>query len=256
MNIRLILVCLLLGLPGITVNAHAEPAAGTAWTEPKTGMKFVWVPTGCFEMGSNSDKSEQPVHKVCLNGFWMGRHEVTQGQYQQVTGDNPSKVKASHNPVENVTWINAIDFSLQMSSFTGTKIRLSSEAQWEYACRAGGAHEKFCGRGDQPDQIAWYGGNSGNQTHQVGQREANNWNLNDMSGNVWEWTSDCWKGDYNGTPTNGSAWEGQRDPPCNAYILRGGSWRTKLTGLRASYRKYSDFLGQDDVGFRVVRVSP
>jgi formylglycine-generating enzyme required for sulfatase activity len=219
-------------------------------------MKFVWIPTGCFDMGSTRDKSEQPVHKVCLNGFWMGRYEVTQGEYQQVTGNNPSKFQASHNPVEQVSWIIAADFSLAMGSITGTEVRLPSEAQWEYACRAGGAHEKFCGRGSHPDQIAWYGRNSGDQTHPVGQREANNWGLNDMSGNVWEWTRDCWKGNYNGTPTNGSAWEGQRDPPCNSYILRGGSWSTKLTGLRASYRKNSAFTGQDDVGYLVVRVSP
>ena len=100
----LILLGFAAGLVFATGQACAEPAAGTVWTEPQTGMEFVWMPTGCFNMGSsNESETEQPVHKVCLKGFWMGRYEVTQAQYQQIMGNNPSQFRGSDNPVEQVT---------------------------------------------------------------------------------------------------------------------------------------------------------
>jgi len=127
----------------------AEPVAGTPWTEPKTGMQFVWIPTGCFEMGG-IEETAKPIHKVCVKGFWMGRYEVTQAQYKQVMGEYPSSIRASNNPVETIAFEDAGEFAEEMSRRTGTSVRLPSEAEWEYACRAGGSHKKYCGEGENP----------------------------------------------------------------------------------------------------------
>ncbi len=133
-----------------------EPAAGTVWTELKTGMGFAWIPSGCFQMGSDEGgKDEQPVHKVCLKGFWMGRTEVTQAQYRQIMGNNPSSFSGSSNPVEQVSVEDVKNFIEKMSSSTGIRVRLPTEAQWEYACRAGGIHDKYCGKGGRAERMAW-----------------------------------------------------------------------------------------------------
>lgn len=250
MKRQIILISLMLGLQGMAGNAQAEerthgaasePAAGKVWAEPKTGMEFVWVPSGCFNMGgsSASDKEEQhayeeqPVHKVCVKGFWMGRYEVTQAQYQQAMGNNPSHFLGSNKPVEQVSWNDASNFSDEMKNSTGTQVRLPSEAEWEYACRAGGAHQKYCGSGSRPDRLAWYRDNSGKETHAVGQLGSNDWGLYDMSGNVWEWTQDCYNETYRDAPADGSAWE---TGECNMRMVRGGSWAGILDNVRAAIR--------------------
>jgi formylglycine-generating enzyme required for sulfatase activity len=233
-------------------SSFAEPVAGTAWKEAKTGMEFVWVPSGCFQMGSASgEKDEQPIHKVCVKGFWMGKYEVTQAQYQQVTGNDPSGFENDNNPVEEVNWHEAKSFAVKMSSSTGEIIRLPSEAEWEYACRAGGVHETFCGGGDKPDGLLWHRFNSKKTTHEAGQLAANNWGLHDMSGNVWEWVADCWNENYAGAPTDGSARE---SGDCGKRVLRGGAWNFAPTFSRASIRYYDRSSERDkDSGFRVVR---
>lgn len=251
----LMLVGLAAGFILAVSQARAEPAAGTGWTEPKTGMEFVWVPTGCFNMGSSDgEKDEQPVHKVCLKGFWMGRYEVTQTQYQQMMGNNPSKFRWPSNPVEQVSLGDAKGFAEEMSHSTGTKVRLPSEAEWEYACSAGGTHETYCGSGGKPDRLAWHYGNSGKQPHPVGQLAANNWGLYDMSGNVEEWTQDCWNGSYNGAPDDGSAW---KSGDCGRRVVRGGSLYLTPPYVHAANRNNVDTsYFHYSAGFRVARTLP
>ena len=132
-----------------------EPAAGTLWKEDRTGMRFVWIPSGCFQMGGVGGTS---IHKECVKGFWMGRYEVTQAQYQQIMGKNPSYFKGEDNPVEEVSWSEAKTFAEEMSLATGTNVALPSEVQWEYACRAG-SQDEYCG-GNSVGSVAWYTDNS------------------------------------------------------------------------------------------------
>ncbi len=237
-----------------------EPNAGTLWTEPKTGMIFSWLPSGCFQMGGDGDKDEQPVHKVCVKGFWMGRYEVTQSQYQQVMGKNPSHFGGSNHPVENVSWDDASSFAEEMSYSTGTKVRLPSEAEWEYACRAGGVHEKFCGGGGRLERMAWFSDNSSSpvnpsgETHPVGALSSNDWDLYDMSGNVWEWVADEYHDSYKGAPTDGSVWKGGGN---GKRVLRGGSWSSVAQNARAAIRYgIGPVIRNEYSGFRLARTLP
>ena len=248
-KIYLIGVALFL-LQGFASVVYAEPAAGTKWTEPKTGMGFVWIPSGCFQMGGTDWSFGSPLHKVCVKGFWMGTYEVTQAQFQQVEGKNPSKVVALDNPVENVGWDDAAHFTAKMSSTTGTKIRLPSEAEWEYACRAGHAQDKYCGNGDNLNFLGWYNANSDHQHRPVGHFSANDWGLYDMSGNVWEWVQDCWHPSFQNAPTDGTVWKGGE---CPTHVIRGGSWCNDATYARAGFRYGNDPEGGECSGFRVAK---
>jgi formylglycine-generating enzyme required for sulfatase activity len=228
----------------------AEPAAGTTLKEPKTGMEFVWVPSGCFNMGSNDgERFEKPVHPVCVNGFWLSKYEVTQTQYQLIMGVNPSDSKGPEKPVDQVSWDDAMMYIYALRTFSGVPMRLPSEAQWEYACRAGGLHDKYCGDGD-PAKLAWTGSNTGNSTSPVGKLQPNAWGLYDMSGNVWEWTEDCWNPDYTGAPQNGAAWLSGN---CERRVARGGAWDVNGYNLvRAAKRGRGDHRYRlNVVGFRV-----
>lgn len=238
-------------------SVHAEPKAGEVWTEPKTGMQFVWMPAGCFDMGSaDGEKNEMPVHRVCVKGFWIGKYEVTQAQYQQIMNSNPSKFRGSNKPVDSVSWKDAKSFGEEMSYVTGTKVRMPSEAEWEYACRAGGAHDPYCGGGGRAERMGWFAKNSDKATKPVGELAANDWGVHDMSGNLWEWTQDCSHDNYNGAPADGSAW---KDGSCDRKMLRGGSWFNEDTKyLRAASRIDIPLDPKEDsaIGFRVVRVLP
>ena len=253
MKSRLLVVMSLLCLHGVWSEAYAEPTAGTSWTEPKTGMVFVWIPSGCFQMGQTDWSYGVPVHKVCVKGFWMGKYEVTQAQYFQIIGKNPSRFVGLQNPVESVGWDNAVQFSERMTGITGAKIRLPSEAEWEYACRAGQAQSKYCGSGDNPNLLTWYDANSNRQSHPVGLFAANAWGLYDMSGNVWEWVQDCWHPNFQGAPADGSVWQGGE---CPTRIVRGGSWCNDSSYARAGFRYGNDPEGGECSGFRVSRTSP
>ncbi len=145
-----------------------------------------------------------------------------------------------------------MNFALKLSQKTGKTYRLPSEAEWEYACRAGERHE-YCGS-DSIDSVGWIQRNGGRTTHAVAGKKANAWGLSDMSGNVWEWVQDCWHSDYNGAPADGSVWQGG---DCARRVLRGGSWGNRGDEFtRAAYRDGVDMDASPDTGFRLVRTTP
>ena len=209
------------------------------------------VPAGSFQMGEAGRRNAIPVHAVTLPAFAIGKYEVTQGEWKAVMGGNPSKANFCGDacPVENVNWHEAQEFARRLAAKTGKSYRLPSEAEWEYACRAGGRHD-YCG-GDDPDKLAWYGDEYGG-TQPVGQKQPNVWGLFDMSGNVWEWTQDCNHPDYQGAPIDGSAWESAGG--CGSRVLRGGSWLGGPQYSRAALRfGFTPNFRAGDFGFRVVR---
>jgi len=166
------------------------------------GMKFKLIPAGKFTMGGLLPIEGDDAHEVTLTKpFKMGVHEVTQAQYEQVMGSNPSKFEGADNPVENVSWLEALEFCRKLSALpaekaAGNVYRLPTEAEWEYACRAGTTTQFSFGDDDSDlGDYAWYADNSDDKTHPVGSKQPNAWGLYDMHGNVWEWCLD-WHGDY------------------------------------------------------------
>ncbi|MCZ8188568.1 MAG: SUMF1/EgtB/PvdO family nonheme iron enzyme, partial [Microcystis sp. LE19-338.1B] len=237
-----------------------EPQKNTFTEQLPGGLKLAMVelPGGEFMMGSpDSDPdaldSEKPQHQVQVNSFAIGKYPVTQAQYEAVMGTNPSWFKNNpQNPVENVSWNDAQAFCQKLSQITGKTYRLPTEAEWEYACRAGTTTRFYFG--DDANQLgdyAWYNGNSGGKTHPVGQKKPNAWGLYDMSGNVWEWCEDNWHDSYENAPKDGSAWLTND----NDYrIPRGGSWYNYPDFCRSAYRNYSLRRDSGNIynGFRVV----
>ena len=219
-------------------------------------MKLVYIPAGEFMMGSNKgDSDEKPVHKAKITRpFYMGIHEVTQAQYEAVMGTNPSGFKGASNPVEEVSWNDCVEFCKRLSRKTGRTLRLPTEAEWEYACRAG-ATSRFC-FGDSDSglgEYAWYGNNSGGKTHPVGGKKANAFGLYDMHGNVWEWCADWYDGGYyKQSPTDDP--RGPRGG--KTRVLRGGSWDGTpwfcRSALRGGLNPTDTCL---DLGFRVVALA-
>ena len=230
-----------------------EAAGGSSVAPGKTFKdcadcpEMVGIPAGSFEMGGTAS-DEQPVHHVSLKAFSLGKTEVTQAQWRAVMGTNPSRFKNCDDcPVENVSWDDIQGFLQKLNSKTGKSYRLPSEAEWEYACRAGGTHE-YCGS-HSVDAVAWYDKNSGSKTHPVGQKQANAFGLYDMSGNVWEWAQDCWNGRYSGAPIDGSAWA---TGDCGQRVQRGGSWYSLADVTRSAIRSRGNSgLRYYDSGFRV-----
>jgi formylglycine-generating enzyme required for sulfatase activity len=224
-------------------------------------MAFASIPAGSFEMGSPSsesepDSSEGPVHTVNIQSFEMMTTEITQGMWQEVMGNNPAQYTGDPNrPVENVSWNDCQEFIAAMNDLDSLyTYRLPSEAEWEYACRAGTTTRYYWG--NDPDsteieQYAWYDGNSGDTTHPAAQKLPNAWGLYDMSGNVWEWCEDFYHESYSGAPTDGSPW---LSPSGSSRVSRGGSWYYNADYCRSAYRS-EDSPGYSDViqGFRLVR---
>ena len=242
------------GRVGVGCWENATPGATCA--EETTGMEFVYVPGDCFMMGSNDYDSEKPVHKVCLDGFWMGKYEVTQTQWEAIMKNNPSNFKGADRPVEMVSWNDAQAFLKQLNvGATGrspVQFRLPSEAEWEYAARAG--TQTAYSFGDDSNRLgdyAWYDDNSGNQTHPVGQKQPNAFGLYDMHGNVWEWVADTYHENYEGASDDGSLWGDLGDK--KAKVLRGGSCLSGAIYCRSAFRDWGTPDPQRFLqGFRVV----
>ena len=231
-------------------------------------LEMVSIPGGRFLMGSPENEErwdkyngyEEPQHWVDVPPFFVGKYPVTQAQYQEVMGNNPSRFKGANRPVETVSWNDATEFCQKLSQRTGKIYRLPSEAEWEYACRAGTTTPFYFGETITTDLVNYYGNDtygSGpegvdlEQTTDVGSFPPNAFGLYDMHGNVWEWCQDVWHGNYNGAPTDGSAWLSGGDG--SLRLLRGGSWSLFPRYCRSAVR-----LGVNaghcyyDLGFRVV----
>ncbi len=221
------------------------------------GMEFVLIPVGEFDMGSPSNEAgrwnaEGPVHRVKIsNAFYMGKYEVTQKQWRDVMGTNPSNFKGDNLPVEYVSWNEVQEFIKKLNEKEGAnKYRLPSEAEWEYAARAGTTTRYSFGDDESKlSDYAWYTDNSGSKTHEVGTKKPNPWGLYDVHGNVWEWVQDKWYGNYNGAPTDGSVWEGDG----SVRVVRGGGWDGGAGDCRSANRNGNDPASRSNyVGFRLV----
>lgn len=230
-------------------------AAPGVYRDPATGMEFVLVKGGCFEMGDtfgDGESDEKPVHEACVSDFYLGKYEVTQGQWKKVVGSNPSKFKDSDDhPVEWVSWNDVQGFIRKLNQMSGKSYRLPTEAEWEFAARSGGKRERWAGTSNEweLEDFAWFAKNSGSRTHPVSQKKPNGLGFYDMSGNVWEWVADWYdQGYYRDSPKNNA-----QGPGSGRYKgLRGGSWGSDPRYLRAAIRLWDGPSGRDSYsGFRL-----
>ncbi len=253
--------CALLGTLAVLVGCEATVPVQTS--EAKTGtvetfdlgggvkLEMVWIEPGSFMMGSPEDETQ---HRVTLTkGYWLGKYEVTQAQWEAVMGRGniPSKFKGPDLPVESVSWDDCKGFVQKLNAKLGSEgggFRLPTEAEWEYACRAGttGGYAGVLG------DLGWYDGNSGSTPHPVGEKRANAWGIYDMHGNVWEWCED-WRGDY----PSGSVTDPTGPSTGSNRVCRGGSWCCVATYCRSARRYWLEPGDRDDaLGFRLARTSP
>ena len=217
-------------------------------------MEMHAIPGGEFLMGSPEKRGyadEYPQHRVTLSAFYIGKYPITQAQWRAVMRTNPSHFNGNNHPVDSITWDEAVEFCRRLSYATNRNYRLPTEAEWEFACRAGTT--TLYNYGDEEDlvmQYAWCLPNSGNHTHPVGEKKPNGWGLYDMHGNVWEWCQDWYGGDYYqyspnvnpAGPTKGTS-----------RVLRGGSWYSLPNYCRSAGRSnHQPELRDPLVGFRVV----
>jgi formylglycine-generating enzyme required for sulfatase activity len=223
-------------------------------------LERVHIPGGKFVMGSPAGEGhsyEHPQHQVTISPFYMGKYPITQSQWRAVASlpqeqrkldSAPSQFKGDNRPVESVSWHDAVEFCARLSRYTGNVYRLPSEAEWEYACRAGTTTPFYFGETITNELVNHQ--NSRSQTTDVGIFPPNNFGLYDLHGNVWEWCADIWSGSYAGAPTDGSIWEkgdNSRSP------LRGGSWLNDPDFCRSAVRDYySRVLAFKFIGFRIV----
>ena len=230
-------------------------AIGQVFKDCASCPEMVVIPAGTFQMGSNNgDSYEQPVHSVNIRQFAIGKTEVTQAQWQAVMGSNPSEFKScgSDCPVENVSWDDAQLFIQKLNANTGKQYRLPTEAEWEYAARAGGTGSwSFGNDATQLGQYAWYNANSGGTTHPVASKLANAFGLFDMYGNVWEWVQDTFHNNYNDAPNDGSAWV-TASASSSPWVIRGGSWYYGPAEDRSTKRNVITPGYRSSHGFRVV----
>lgn len=223
--------------------------------------QMVIVDGGTFMMGSNdkdAEEDEKPVHRVTLSRFAMGKYEVTQKQWRDVMGTSPSSFKNCDDcPVESVSWDDIQEFLQKLNALTKKNYRLPTEAEWEFAARGGIRNDpktgnfKYAGSNNM-DEVAWNGSNSGSKTHPVGQKKANQLEIFDMSGNVWEWCSD-WYDMYNSAAVRNPTGVGNG----SGRLIRGGCWRFNAGDCRVSDRGYGGPSYQSyDLGFRLAFSSP
>jgi formylglycine-generating enzyme required for sulfatase activity len=232
---------------------------GQAFKDCADCPELVVIPAGSFEMGSNDgDDGEKPTHRVNIRSFALGKYEVTQGQWKAVMGSNPSYFsKCGDNcPVEQVSWNDIQQYIQKLNQKTDQNYRLPSEAEWEFAARAGSSTKwSFGSDQGQLGQHAWYYSNSGSNTHPVGQKQANAFGLYDMHGNVREWVQDWYHANYSGAPSDGSAWESGGEQ--KSRVLRSGSWGSFPAYLRSAIRdRFTPGSRNDYLGFRLARTAP
>ncbi len=236
----------------------APPEAGKTFKDCPECPDMVEIPAGSFDMGSaKGGPGEQPVHEVTFaQPFAIGKTEITQQQWKAVMGDSPSHFESCGDdcPVEQVSWDDVQKFIGKLNARTGKHYRLPSEAEWEYACRAG-RQQEYCGN-DSAGPVSWNNSNSGkalfNSPHPVATKQANDFGLYDMSGNVWEWVQDNYHDNYQGAPPDGSAWMGDS----YVHVLRGGSWGSDQEFSRAAARSKFGVIRYYSYGFRVARTLP
>ena len=243
-------------------------ACGKGTSEKLLGIKVVRIAPGAFMMGlenGNTDNT-QPVHQVSVSEFYMSVTEITQRQFQRVMGKNPSRVIGNNLPVENVSWFDAVRFCNKISELAGLDLcynmdtwqcdfsnngwRLPTEAEWEYACRAG-SNGKYCFGNDKSrlTEYAWYGANA-NGTYPVGIKKPNAWGLYDMHGNVYEWCNDFYDKNY----YINSPFDNPIGPQSGTYrVLRGGSWFNHSDHSQSAHRDGEHpEIGDSHIGFRIV----
>ena len=240
--------------PSAIISSPEVKALAQTYTVNGVSFTMIYVEGGTFQMGATSeqgnnvDYDEKPVHEVTLSDFCIGETEVTQALWQAVMGSNPSYFKGDNRPVESMSWNDCQMFIQKLNQLTGRTFRLPTEAEWEYAARGGKYHSgyKYSGS-NEVGYVAWYGGNSGSQTHDVKTKQPNALGLYDMSGNVWEWCSD-WYGSY----SSGAQTDPQGPSSGSDRVLRGGSRYSGARYCRVSGRNYADpgYRG-DDGGFRL-----
>ncbi|MCC7506343.1 MAG: formylglycine-generating enzyme family protein [Saprospiraceae bacterium] len=239
-------------------NPHIE-------TLPTHAFRLLFIEGGAFDMGSADDDpeafdSEKPRHRVTVPDFYMGEYPVTQALWKAVMNENLSNFEGDDRPAENVSWNRAQDFIRRLNEATkatrppGHLYRLPTEAEWEYAARGGKYHTdkyKYAGS-DRLKDVGWFGENSDLETKPVGQKDANQLGLYDMSGNVWEWCEDDWHDNYKGAPTDGSAWIDTPERGTDR-VNRGGGWIFPARHCRVAIRDAGrPGLRDDNLGFRLV----
>ena len=238
-------------------NALSQQISSKTYTANGVSFDMMMVKAGTFTMGATSEmkdpkSDEKPTHQVTLtNDYYIGKTEVTQALWKAVMGNNPSYFKGDNLPVEQVSWDDCQKFISKINSLTGKNFRLPTEAEWEFAARGGNNsnHYQYSGSNKLGD-VAWYNGNSGDKTHVVATKQPNELGLYDMSGNVWEWCSDCF-GNYSSSsltnptgPNSGSS-----------RVFRGGSWCNDARSCRSSLRfNYGHDRSHSDLGLRLVLV--
>jgi formylglycine-generating enzyme required for sulfatase activity len=254
------------GTEFVSVEAPHAPRPQQLWRDAASGVEFVWVPAGCYRMGCGEwtdtcETDEGPVHDVCVEGFWLGRYEVTQAQWRRVMGANPTSLKrAPERAVANVSWREVQQYLRRLNGGTGAGYRLPSEAEWEYACRSGGRPEKYAGGREKEerleglpflDKIGWVGQRYADGPFPAGEKQPNGLGLYDMTGNVWEWTQDTYGVDSYGQ----LGWKNPvQDAPDPMRVARGGSWWTIARYARCSQRfRFDAEAGNFDLGFRLVK---
>jgi formylglycine-generating enzyme required for sulfatase activity len=264
---------------------HRQEQQGYRFLELLPGditLEMVAIPEGSFVMGSPDDEperrdNESPQHEVTVPSFFMGRYPVTQAQWRAVAAmpqverelkPDPSGSKGDNRPVERVSWYEAREFCARLSAHTGREYRLPSEAEWEYACRAGTTTPFHFGEmittevANYDGNYTYNGGPKGDDRGETTPVDhfgiANAWGLSDMHGNVWEWCLDHWHDNYDEAPTDGNAWIDEEDDNKNhSRLLRGGSWLYFPWYCRSAYRGFNDPRNVDlNNGFRVVSVAP
>ena len=224
-------------------------------TTNSIGMEFMLILPGEFKMGDESATFSErglPIHTVTIEkAYYMGKYEVTQKQWREVMGSNPSYFKGYELPVEKVSWKDVQEFVRRLNEMEDTdKYRLPSEAEWEYAARASTTTRYYFGDNESyMGDYAWYSGNSGHKTHPVGQKVPNSWGLYDMHGNVMEWVQDRWHSDYDGAPTDGSSWESGSS---SSRVMRGGSYGHFINYYGNNRGGMDPRIRSFDTGFRLV----